>query len=1275
MTPQSNRPLRSDRHRISTIHRTLMGSVAVVALLQFGPALAQDATFVPPSGEWGEDTNWNPGTAPDAAGAGAIISGGSVVTLGGSTFTVGTLGLADLSDVNTGGLIFDNGGNPAQINTTGSASLSGIDATLTGELVFNTDAGAILTAEMNIEGGANELTYNGQGRVIADGVFNYSGSTTVNDGTLEVQNVDALGTGNLTLNSATLVGGVDLSLSNVVVGGSSTLAASTSSTLRLATPGFNTNPTLTFGAAGQNGTVILEGDGSFVLAPRDVNVDAGVFQIDADGWAGLFDMFLGGGTLTVAEGATLDAGGTNLVLGANKDIQGTLVIGDGGSLTTDALDIAEGATFTVGENAAITLTGNTFNNAGTTDLAAGASLTDDGAVNNLSTGTINVNGAGVTITSDDNASGAEAVTNAGAFNVTAGDVTVDSGSGSFDNSGVIDLAAGTGMTVAAGDTLSNSGTVTTGAGSNLIADTVDNLAGGTVTNDGSLNVTTFNNAGTATNNSSLTGALNNSSGTFTNAASGNVGGATTITGGTVTNSGSMTTIDNQAAGTFNNNAGATAAAVTNSGTGTNAGTIASLTNSGGFTNTGGISGTLSNTAGTLTNSATGTVGGATTITGGTVTNAGTMAAVDNSATFDNIAGATAGAVTNSGSATNAGTMASVSNSGTFTTSGTVTGVLGNTAGGTVNAQGAINGAVTNAGTFTVTGPLTGAGAAFDNIGAGIFNVNAADYTGLGAVTNSSSATTGLTVGTGFTLGATSVTNSVGSGAVVNGTVTGAFTNEGTLNSTAGIFNGDFANTGTAFFASGVTVNGNAANNGSIDMRDGATDDALAVNGGLSGSGSYGLDLDLDGRSADTVTVAGGATTGSPSFTFGLQGSLSSLGADILFFDVDDAEANAYVIGGITGLPSSGTVLHSIFQDGDNGDLYVRSQANPAIGGIAANFSLTQSLLGTVVNRPQSPFVSGLASGEACSHGGYGRVTGGRSTVTGTSDNGFSNLETSVDAYFSGFQAGYDVGCYDGRYGGWDLAFGGMFGMNQGTTKQDVFAIDPLDPSRYDPSMTVLGQVKSDFEQTYIGAYMAARRDKFTADVQLRFDKTDYTVSSTSGTGLGLDDSEVESESVTISSRINYAHDLNDDGLSLVPTAGFAYTRTDESKLKFSGGEVLKLKAFDTIIGFAGGTLAQTSIAESGTAGTTTFLSAVYYNDFSGDRQSTFTDASGGSSDIDTTNLGGFGELSLGVNYVSLLEPGQWGPAKQLNANVRADARFGDDVEDSLSLTAQLRLSF
>ena len=59
--------------------------------------------------------------------------------------------------------------------------------------------------------------------------------------------------------------------------------------------------------------------------------------------------------------------------------------------------------------------------------------------------------------------------------------------------------------------------------------------------------------------------------------------------------------------------------------------------------------------------------------------------------------------------------------------------------------------------------------------------------------------------------------------------------------------------------------------------------------------------------------------------------------------------------------------------------------------------------------------------------------------------------------------------------------------------------------------------------------------------------------------------------------------------------------------------------------------------------------------------------------ISTEPLGDFGELSVGLSYIKILD-GQVGNAKQLNASARIDGRFSEDVE-ALSLTAQIRLQF
>ncbi|RNF34465.1 hypothetical protein [Paracoccus methylarcula] len=58
----------------------------------------------------------------------------------------------------------------------------------------------------------------------------------------------------------------------------------------------------------------------------------------------------------------------------------------------------------------------------------------------------------------------------------------------------------------------------------------------------------------------------------------------------------------------------------------------------------------------------------------------------------------------------------------------------------------------------------------------------------------------------------------------------------------------------------------------------------------------------------------------------------------------------------------------------------------------------------------------------------------------------------------------------------------------------------------------------------------------------------------------------------------------------------------------------------------------------------------------------------------TDHLGTYGEVSLGANYVKVLQPGPGLRPRQFSASARLDARTGDGLE-SVGLTGQLRLQF
>jgi hypothetical protein len=1008
----------------------------------------------------------------------------------------------------------------------------------------------------------------------------------------------------------------------------------------------------------------------------------------------------------------------------NGDVIGTVVNSDTGTtenngLTGDVENLDGGffsnngsgetgmvlnsGVLTLFENNDTAVTGDVTNQAGATFENNGSAQT--GAVVNTGTGTSFLNTATAT-------TGAVTNQNAAYFENDGGTtlaVTNDGADTEFynQNGGTTGDLTNRNAAYFLNDTGS-----TTGAVTNQTGGLFDNFGGTTlaVTNDGAgtffgnysggltgavtnSNGAAFDNAGT------IGGTLGVSGGAVENAATGTVSGATTITGGTVDNFGTLADVGNAGTGTFRNQAGGTAGAVANAALGSNDGTIASLTNTAGtFDNDGTITGPLTVSGGTVSTFGTGTVGGLTTVgAGGTVNNFGTSAAVTNAGSFTN--GGTAGAVTNTGTGTSSGTIASLTNSGTFATTGTIGGAVANS--GALTAAGSIGGDITNAGSFVVSGDLTAAGTAFANVSAGTLNVTGGNFTGLSRLDNMSSAPFGVTVDAGRTLGVGTLTNFAGSGILNNGlialgaatlinqegatftnngVVTGPVLNSGLLisNNGSSFSGGAFANLAPGVFQANGTVGvgGPATNAGTVDLANGSTADRLSFGSTLEAGGTFLLDATLTSgaQSTDLITVAG-ATSGAPFLSFTTTGS--GVGQDILFFDTNGGTFTVDP-SQVSGLSSTGSVIASVRQDGPGQDLFLVTQANPAIGGLAANISLTQSLITTVVNRPTSPLVDlGRVEGEACRSGGFARLSGGEATVSGESNNGAGSQTASIDSSYGSIQAGWDYGCYDGRFDGWDLAFGGLVGLTNGSTSQDVFEASIVNPALL--TGNIVGNIDTDFDQTSVGLYMAARRDRFLADVQLRYDDTSFDFSESTVAGanpIGLNGASASSNALTLAARVNYVYSLNTPGLSFIPNAGLSYTSTDGDTVAFTdgSGNSLQLNSYDTMIGFAGGTLARTVAGESGREATTTFLTANYYQDFGDDPTSVFYDGQGGSQTITSSNLGGFGEIGIGLNYFADVT-GRMGGVQRLNAAIRADVRSGENVSDAYALTAQFRLSF
>ena len=734
----------------------------------------------------------------------------------------------------------------------------------------------------------------------------------------------------------------------------------------------------------------------------------------------------------------------------------------------------------------------------------------------------------------------------------------------------------------------------------------------------------------------LTGAASTSgTGIFTQSAGAANGG--------IANNGGTVNLNGGTAATLANNAGAGTSTVTNGQvTGTTTIADGAVVVNGTADGTAELAGTTTLTGGTLTVTDgdvaglvnQGTTGGATEIT----VTAGNVASLTNTSGEALLNGGTvAGATTVAdGTVTNAGATltgaASTSGTGIFTQSaGAANGGIANN-GGTVNLNGGTAGSFTgnSSTTFMTGGSITG----LSTINAGTFN-----FTGgtLGDVANNGT----------FNFGST---------------VAGNFTNTGTLNATG---------------ATGVITGNLSAPSGTINMQNGDATSLLTVNGNGDLNGLVQLDVDLsDGSTLSDTIAVGGALSGDIALAFnniGTEGDISDI--DIFTYGT----TNTLSFNSITGLPDT-AVFEYFVQDNGAGSVLLQSRINTGITNLAATVGLTQTLVDAVINRPTSPFVSDFAGDKTidpCGAGTWARMTGGSADVDGSfSDETTGQTGTSpVSLNYSGLQLGGDFACFDGHYDGWDLAFGGLLGVNQGNTSNNVFAIDPNTGAA---TTQLLSFTETDILQRYAGVYMTAARGRFFGDLQYRYEATRFSSTNfevVANRGFDLTDEKYENRGQTVSGAVGYSWPVGDiPGLSFVSSAGFAFTNNQTDTIDLGTDGTLTLKDSKSRIGFISGTLAKSKLLDDEVSILSYFGTATLYNDFGSDREAVFTSPSGTVRDLKISNVGSYGEVSAGLNYVRLLSPNDAGGARQLNAAIRVDARVGADI-DSYALTGQLRLQF
>lgn len=918
------------------------------------------------------------GTGTAAGGSvvinGATITGGTLNTLGtgvnAGTMTIqasGTLnGVTNLGTIalpnnntallegtitNNGSIQVNSGGNNTFLLIDGNTTLNG-----TGTIVLSNnsnnyvegDAGTeVLTTSNTIEGGGNL----GNGNL---GIVN-NGTILANDSTELVVRTNSSGFTNNGTVSVSSGSTLD------ITGGPFTNFNSSTSTLTGGT--YSVGGTLQFDNANivtNAAHIILTDSSAQIISNTNANALAN-FATNASG-----------GSFSIQ-------GGANFTTAGNFTNDGTLVVG-----SSDTFKVAGNLT----NFASSTLTGGTYNVAGTLEFGAtGSSLTTNDA-NLTLTGSaaklLNLGGGNLLSAFATNSSGADFTVAAGGTFTTAG---------AFTNAGTLDLEQASSLTVTGN--LTNTGTVTTN-GSNLGSSASNKLTvTGTLTNSGTgqviigdngdttdvasvgllvnsapitvdtgatLNLTT---AGTDTNTSTIAlngGTLKLSKSVTLTGAHGIVdltgaaitGGAANIgltNGQTIEGSGTISNVKivNSTSGVLLANAAApliilpTAGGLNNEGTisvstgstmeiGTSAG--GALTNFSGTTLTGGtynISGTLQfGASGTslVTNDANITLTGA----GSQIIDFGNNNILANFATND--AGATfalgAGrSFTTGGNFTNNGTL-TVGSGDTFTVNGNLTNFASGTlTGGIYNLTGILkfNGAAITTNDATIT--LTGTGAGIQNqTGANAllgFNNNGA----LGSFT--------LASGASFTTTQTSFTNAgifdINTGTTFKGGAAFNFTQTGGTSTIDGMLTssslGSVNVNGGSLFGIG-TLNENVVDSATITPGNSATSTGtLNVKDTYSQTSTGALDIALDGTTTgkfDVLNITKAATLNGTLNISLVTGFVPTIGST---FDILNASSITGTFATITGTSINSNEHFTVTVNGTDVVLTVVAGPGPA----------------------------------------------------------------------------------------------------------------------------------------------------------------------------------------------------------------------------------------------------------------------------------------------------------------------------------------------------------
>lgn len=422
------------------------------------------------------------GTVVNTGGAlqlqGGITIGAEALTLNGSG-TSSTGALRNISGNNTyGGAI-----------TLGSASTIGSDAgllTISGTIspgnfatTFTCSGDTLVSGVIN---GTGSLIKNGSGTLTLTGVNTYNGGSTINAGTIAVNNVSSLGatTGGLTINSGTLeVTNGFTTTRNISVG-------ATSSQIQV-----DAGQTYTVnGTIGGGGVLNKEGSGTLVLGGNNnygggTVIDAGTISISADNNLG-----------SNSAKPTINAGTLEITGSFSTNRQ--FIIGD----ATSAFQVDAGVSFTVNQNISgsgslnktgagtMILGGNNLGYTGATNILGGVlQITRQGR--HLPNGTsLTVNGGTLDLQTYD-----EYV---GPISLVSGSI-IGTGPGQISGTS-FDMQSGSVSAI-----LTGSGTLTKTTSGTVTLTGVNTYTGGTFINAGNLAINSASALGAASANTTING--------------------------------------------------------------------------------------------------------------------------------------------------------------------------------------------------------------------------------------------------------------------------------------------------------------------------------------------------------------------------------------------------------------------------------------------------------------------------------------------------------------------------------------------------------------------------------------------------------------------------------------------------------------------------------------------------------------------------------------------------------------------------------------------------